>query len=439
MKGVSSVSNNFDTKKIHAGYASVDHNYSSSVPIYQNVAFDLDNTDRAAKTAHGELPGAFMYSRVGNPTVDVFEKRINDLNGGVGAVAVASGMAAITYAILNVAEGGGRIIAPLDIYGAALDEFRTLFPKYNIKFDFVDQINNLEKVEELIKPNTKAIYAESVSNPITNVADVTALAKLAHKNKIPLIIDNTFPTPYLFNPIKYGADIVVYSSTKGISGHGNVVSGVVVDGGHFNWTKEKFPQFFENELTLKRPERKNYSFAAVFGKSAFIQRLRTKYLRLMGAVLNPFAAYLVLLGLETLSERVSKEVATALKIAQYLEKNENVEKVFHSGLLNTNQKELVKKYYPKGIGTTFSFKLKGTKENTNKVLNGVKILTYLPNVGDNRSLIVNPSGITHREVPEEEKKKQNISDTLLRLSIGLEDAADLIADLDQAIKKAFEE
>lgn len=433
------LSSNFNTKRIHNGYRPREFNYSATVPIFQNVAFDLKNTNRASQVVHGELPGAFMYSRVANPTVDVFEKRINDLDGGVGAVAVSSGMAAITYAILNVAEGGGHIIAPLDIYGAALDEFRTLFPKFGINFDFVDNINDLEKVKKLIKPDTKAIYAESVSNPITNVADVSALATLAHTNQIPLIIDNTFPTPYLFNPIKFGADIVVYSSTKGISGHGNVVSGLIVDGGNFNWTKEKFPQFFEEEITLKKSGRKEFNFAAVFGKTAFIQRLRTKYLRLMGAVLDPFAAYLDLLGLETISERIDKEVETGLKIADYLGSNQHVKRVFHSGLLNTNQKNLVKKYFPKGIGTIFSFELAGNKKNVEKLLNNVKLFTYLPNVGDNRSLIVNPSEVTHREIPEEERKKQNISDTLIRLSIGLEDVNDLIQDLSQAINKAFEE
>lgn len=433
------MSNEFDTKKIHSGYEPKNFDYSATVPIFQSVAFDLGNTGRADQIVRGELPGAFMYSRVANPTVDIFEKRINALDGGVGAVAVASGMAAITYAILNVAEGGGRIIAPLDIYGASLDEFRTLLPKYNINFDFVENINDFDKIQELIRPDTKAIYVESVSNPITNIADISQLAKLAHKNKIPLIVDNTFPTPYLFNPIKFGADIIVYSSTKGVSGHGNVVSGIIVDGGKFEWTKEKFPQFFEPELTLDKEGREDNSFVGVFGKRAFSAHLRTKYLRLMGAVLNPFAAYLGLLGLETLSERVNKEVLTALKIARYLEKNEHIEKIFHSGLLNTPQRDLVEKYYPNGIGTVFSFKLRGTVENIKKLLNGVKLFTYLPNVGDNRSLIVNPSGTTHREVPEDERKRQNISDNLIRLSIGLEDASDLIRDLEQAIKQAFKE
>ncbi|WP_281165782.1 O-acetylhomoserine aminocarboxypropyltransferase/cysteine synthase family protein [Liquorilactobacillus sicerae] len=421
------MSNKFDTKKIHAGYVPEDHNYSATVPIYQNVAFDLDSTARTKKILAGELPGSYTYSRVANPTVDVFEKRINELDGGVGAVAVGSGMAAITDAVLNTAEGGGRIIAPLDIYGATLDEFRTLFPKFGIYTDFVENINNFDQVEKLIKPDTKAIYAESVSNPITNIADVEGLAKLAHSHNIPLIIDNTFPTPYLFNPIKHGADVVVYSSTKGINGHGNAVSGIVVDGGHFNWGQDKFPQFLEPEITLKQPGRKDTSFAAVCGKAAFIQRLRTKYLRLFGAVLSPFDAYLELLGLETISERISKEVATSLKLAHFLERNTHVEKVYHSGLLNTDQKDLVKKYFPRGIGTIFSFKLKGTQENVNKLLDSVKVFTYLPNVGDNRSLIVNPSDVTHREVPKDELTKENVTFNLLRLSIGLEDADDLVA------------
>ncbi|GAJ27520.1 O-acetylhomoserine sulfhydrylase [Liquorilactobacillus sucicola DSM 21376 = JCM 15457] len=433
------MSNSFDTNKIHSGYQPEKHNYSATVPIYQNVAFDLHDTERADEIARGELADGFIYSRANNPTVDVFEKRIAELDGGVGAVAVSSGMAAITYAILNVAEGGGRIIAPPDIYGATLDEFRTLLPKFGINFDFAEDINDFEAVEKLIQPDTKAIYAESVSNPITNIADVAKLAELAHKHDIPLIIDNTFPTPYLFNPLKYGADIVVYSSTKGISGHGNVVSGLIIDGGNFKWRKDKFPQFYEPEITLNKKGREDTSFAAVFAEKAFIAHLRTKYLRLMGGVLSPFSAYLDLLGLETISERISKEVATSLKIAHFLEENIHVEHVFHSGLLNTPQKDLVKKYYPKGIGTIFSFKLKGDKKNVVRLLNSVQTFTYLPNVGDNRSLIVNPSGITHREVPEDERRKQNISDNLVRLSIGLEDANDLIADLEQAINKAFGE
>ncbi|MFT8459608.1 MAG: aminotransferase class I/II-fold pyridoxal phosphate-dependent enzyme [Liquorilactobacillus ghanensis] len=433
------MSNAFDTKKIHAGYVSEKHNYSATVPIYQNVAFNLHDTARTEKILAGKIPDSYTYSRVANPTVDVFEKRINELDGGVGAVAVASGMAAITAAILNVAEGGGRIIAPLDIYGAALDEFRTLFPKFGIETDFVDNINDFETIEKLIKSDTKAIYAESVSNPITNVADVSGLASLAHSHNIPLVIDNTFPTPYLFNPIKYGADVVVYSSTKGINGHGNAVSGVIVDGGHFNWGQKKFPQFLEKEITLEQPGRKDTSFAGVFGKTAFIQRLRVKYLRLMGAVLSPFSAYLELLGLETISERINKEVNTSLKIAHFLEKNEHVEMVFNSGLLNTSQKELVEKYFPKGIGTIFSFQLKGTSKNVAKLLDNVKVFSYLPNVGDNRSLIVNPSEVTHREVPKDELIKENVTDNLIRLSIGLEDASDLISDLDQAIKIAFKE
>ncbi len=431
-------SNRFDTLRIHGGYDPNKNQYAASVPIYQNAAFALGTARRGEKIAAGTLSEAYSYSRVANPTVDVFEKRINLLSHGVGTVAVSSGMAAISDTIFNVAEGGGRIIVPKDIYGASLDEFDTFFPKFGIKADFVDDINNLAEVESKIKTDTKAIYAESVSNPTTSIADIEGLAKIAHQAEIPLIIDNTFCTPYLLNPFDFGADIVVYSSTKGINGHGNVISGLIVDGGQFDWNTAKFPQFQENEFTLKSEQfSENYSFANVFGKQAFIQRIRLKYLRLLGSVLDPFAAYLELLGLETISERLDKEVSTSLKIAKYLSQNPHVKKVYYSGLPESPQYKLAKKYLPKGIGSVLSFDLDGTFDQVRKLLDSVKVFLYLPNIGDSRSLIVNPLQITHREVPKDQRAANNLTNQLLRLSIGLEDSDDLIADLDQAIKKAF--
>ncbi len=428
----------FDTIRIHGGYDPNEHHRSATVPIYQNVAFTLGTAAEAEEIAQGKVPNAYSYSRVGNPTVQVLEKRIAALDGGIEAVAVGSGMAAITYSVLNVAEGGGRIIAPYDIYGASLDEFESLFPKYGIHFDFVNDINDFEAVKALIKPDTKAIYAESVANPTTAIADVGQLAKIAHENEIPLIIDNTFSTPYLFNPIKFGADIVVYSSTKGINGHGNVVSGLVVDGGHFDWANGRFPQFDENDFILKSddfPEK--YSFNNVYGSHAFIKRLRMKYLRLMGAVLGPFDAYLELVGLETISERLTKEVATTLKIARYLQKNPHVKTVYYSGLEGAPQYELAQRDFPRGIGTVLSFEVNGTVAQTKRILEAVKLFLYLPNVGDSRSLIVNPIEVTHREIPVERRAISHLTEQLLRLSIGLEDADDLIQDLDQAFNQAF--
>ena len=428
----------FDTLRIHGGYNPADHNYAASVPIYQNAAFALGSAERGEAVAAGTLPDSYSYSRVANPTVDVFEKRIAELHDAVGAVAVGSGMAAISYIILNVAENNGRNIAPKNFAGATLDEFQTLFPKFDIECDFVDNINDLDNVKATIKPDTKAIYVESVSNPTTEISDIEGLAKVAHQAGIPLIVDNTFSTPYLFNPIKFGADIVVYSSTKGINGHGNVIAGLVVDGGHFNWANGKFPQLDENEFTIKSKEfPTDYSFNNVFGKKAFIERIRLKYLRLFGAVLSPFDAYLELIGLETISERISKEVATATKIAKFLKKNPHVKRVYYSGLPGDAQEDLAKKYYPKGIGTVVSFDLDGDLANVRKLLNSVKVFLYLPNVGDSRSLIVNPVKVTHREVAPDKRKANHLTNQLIRLSIGLEDSDDLISDLGQAIESAF--
>lgn len=424
----------FDTLRIHAGYEPKDHQYASSVPIYQTAAFGLGNTNTAEKIASGEKKG-FSYSRVGNPTVRVLEERIAALEGGVDAVAVGSGMAAISYAILNVAEGGGRIIAPTNIYGASLDEFRTLMPKFNINFDLYDDVNDFDRIQELIKFDTKAIYVESVANPSTEIADIERLAEVAHSNGIPLIVDNTFPTPYLFRPFEFGADIVVYSSTKGINGHGNVISGMIVDRGQFDWGNGKFPQFTEKEFILGNEGKGiSKSFADKFGSTAFIARARMKYLRLFGSVLGPIDAYLVLNGLEIISERLTKEVASATQIAEYLKTNDHVEKVYYSGIDSNNK--LVGKYFPKGIGAILAFEFDGSEEQVFKLLNAVKVFTYLPNVGDVRSLIVNPGRITHREIPGEIKKKHNLTNQVIRLSIGLEDVDDLIADLDQAIKTA---
>jgi O-acetylhomoserine (thiol)-lyase len=425
----------FDTLRIHAGYEPSNHQYASSVPIYQTAAFGLGNTNTAEKIASGEKKG-FSYSRVGNPTVRVLEERIATLEGGVGAVAVGSGMAAISYAILNVAEGGGRIIAPTNIYGASLDEFRILMPKFNIEFDLYDNVNDLNKINALIQPDTKAIYVESVANPSTEIADIEKLAEIAHSNGIPLIVDNTFPTPYLFRPFEFGADIVVYSSTKGINGHGNVISGMLVDHGQFNWENGNFPQFTEKEFILGNVEQKiTKSFVEKFGNKAFIARTRMKYLRLFGSVLSPFDAYLVLNGLETISERLTKEVSNASQIARYLKTNKCVKQVYYTGIDQNNK--LVKKYFPRGIGAILAFEFAGDEDQVFKLLNAVKVFTYLPNVGDVRSLIVNPGRITHREIPGEIKEKHDLNNQVIRLSIGLEDVADLISDLDQAINIAI--
>ncbi|MGO3548998.1 MAG: aminotransferase class I/II-fold pyridoxal phosphate-dependent enzyme, partial [Paucilactobacillus nenjiangensis] len=309
----------FDTLRVHAGYKPEEHQFASSVPIYQTAAFGLSNTDVANQIVAGKLPDRFDYSRDGNPTVHVLEQRIAALEGGIDAVAVGSGMSAISFTILNVAEGGGRVIAPTNIYGSSLDEFRNFFPKYGINFDLVDDVNDFATIKSLIQEDTKAIYVESVANPSTEISDLEELAKIAHAAKIPLIVDNTFPTPYLLRPFEHGADIDVYSSTKGINGHGNALSGLIVDHGNFDWGNGKFPQFEEDEFILGDEEsgEKN-SYLSKFGNAAFINRIRSKFVRLLGSVLGPTDAYFVLLGLETISERLNKQVASTVAIAKFL-------------------------------------------------------------------------------------------------------------------------
>jgi O-acetylhomoserine (thiol)-lyase len=427
----------FDTLRIHAGYKPEENQFASSVPIYQTAAFGLSNTEVANQIVAGQQPGRFDYSRDGNPTVHVYEQRIAALEGGIDAVAVGSGMSAISFAIFNVAEGGGRIIAPTNIYGSTLDEFRNFFPKYGINFDFVDEVNNFDRIKSLIQDDTKAIYVESVANPSTEIADIETLATIAHEAGIPLIVDNTFPTPYLLRPFEYGADIVVYSSTKGINGHGNTLSGLVVDHGQFDWSSGKFPQFTEEEFNLGDEEQGIHeSFYSKFGAAAFIKRIRMKYVRLLGSVLGPIDAYFVMLGLETISERLTKQVASTTAIAKFLAANEHVERVYYSGIEADNP--LVPKYFPKGVGSVLSFELKGNEKNIAKLIGNVKIFSYIPNIGDAKSLIVNPTRTTHREIPAEIRQKHAMNNQIIRLSIGLEDIDDLIGDLDQALAKAFE-
>ncbi|WP_249778456.1 O-acetylhomoserine aminocarboxypropyltransferase/cysteine synthase family protein [Lentilactobacillus dabitei] len=426
--------NQFDTQRLHAGYDPKEHLNSPLPPIYQTAAFALGDTDEAEQVAEGSKEG-FTYSRVANPTVRAFENRITALDGGIDAVAVGSGMAAVSYALLNVAEGGGRIIAPTNLYGASIDEFRSIFPKFGIHIDFVDDINDFASVKSLIKADTKAIFVESVANPSTDIADIENLSTIAHEAGIPLIVDNTFPTPYLFRPFDFGADIDVYSSTKAINGHGNVVSGIVVDHGQFDWGNGKFPQFTENEFTLETGDGQPVSFNEKFGSAAFISRVRIKYLRLFGSVMSPFDAYLALLGVETITERLDKEVSNATAIAKYLKAEPHVKKLYYAGIDQSNP--LVKKYFPKGIGAILSFEVAGTEKQVDAILNHVKVFTYLPNVGDVRSLIVNPVKITHREIPASLREQHGLNTRVIRLSVGLEDVDDLIGDLKQAIASAF--
>ena len=427
----------FDTARIHGGYDPRRHFDAADVPIYPSTAFDLETSDRAQALTSGALTDGFTYSRVGNPTLAALEARIARLDGGIGAVAFGSGMAAVSNALLNAAEGG-RIIAPDDIYGATYDALATLLPRLGVETDFVPNIADVDALEAAFRPDTKAVFVESVANPSTAVTDVAAVADIAHRHSVPLIVDNTIPTPYLYRPLEHGADIVVYSSTKGIGGHGNAVSGLVVDGGRFDWANGRFPQFTEPEPILGDEEAGiERSYAEAAGQGAFAKRLRLKYLRLLGAALGPFEAYLVLNGITTITERLDKEVASARQVAQALRDNPHVRRVLYTGLEGSGQDSLVARDFPRGVGAVLSFEVDGEEEAVRQIVAGVRVFTYLPNIGDVRSLIVNPARLTHRELPLAARARTGLTPQLIRLSIGLEDPEDLVADLEQAIAGAF--
>lgn len=434
---ITSGTGEFATRAIHAGYDPADYGHAAVPPIYASAAFDLENAQRGDALAGGLIDG-FEYSRVANPTVDVLEKRLAALEGGIGAVAVGSGMAAVSYALMCVGEGGGRIIAPSNLYGASVDALGDFLPQFGIHTDFVKHINDLAEVESKIGPDTRAIFAETVANPSTEILDIEPLSQLAHEHGIALIVDNTVPTPYLLRPIEFGADIVVHSTTKGITGHGNAIGGAVIDGGHLDWANGRFPN-------SPHGSRSSAMIATVNGTvlpkdtatEAFIKRIRIKYLRTFGAVASPFNAYLSLIGLETLPQRVSQQVASAQRIAEHLNHAAHVMKVNYSGLGYTPQYELVGKYFPRGVGQILSFLVDGSADNVRRIIDGATVFSYVPNIGDARSLIVDPARITHREVPLDARIAAGVSDNLIRLSIGLENVDDLIADLDQAIANAY--
>jgi O-acetylhomoserine (thiol)-lyase len=423
----------FDTQRIRAGYEPKDHNYAVSPPIYQTASYEFRDVENAANL-FGLREVGNLYTRIGNPTVAVLEERVKTLDGAKGAIALASGMAAISYTLLNLAEGGGRILVSPYLYGGSADSFKKIYPKLGIHFDIAKNIVEPEKLAEEIQPDTKAIFVESISNPNTVLLDIDAIAKVAHEHGIPLVIDNTVATPYLFNPIAHGADIVVYSSTKGLNGHGNAISGLVLEGGNFDWKSEKFPQFSEKYYTLRDIDGNHRTFTEVFPKVPFVSRIRFNYLNYFGAALGPFDAYLAIIGLETLSERLAKQSRNASILAEYLEAHELVEWVRYPGLKSSPYHELYKRDYPNGAGGILAFGFKGTQEQREKFLNSVKLFHYHVNIGDARSLIVNSPQTTHSELENEEKIIADIPENLIRISAGLEDSVDLIADLEQAFK-----
>lgn len=426
----------FDTRRLRAGYEPKEHNYAVSPPIYQTTAFDFRDVEHAKDVISLREKGN-LYTRIGNPTISILEQRIAALDKAAGAIALASGMAAISYTLLNISEGGGRILASPYLYGGSIDSFKKIYPRFGIHFDYAKNIENPDKLGEEIRPDTKAIFLESISNPSAVLLDIDKIAKVAHDHGIPVIVDNTVATPYLYNPMEHGADIVIYSATKGIAGHGNVIAGLILESGRFNWRPDKFPQFFEKHYTLRDINDNKRSFLEVFRETPFTGRIRYTYLDYFGAALSPFDAYLVLMGIETLSERISKQVQNAKALAEYLSTHEAVEWVRYPTLKDSPYKKLAERDFKKGAGGVLSFGIKGTTAQREAFLDAVKLFNYHVNIGDARSLIVNSPQTTHGMLEPEEKEIAGIPENLIRISAGLEDIADLISDLEQAFKKAF--
>lgn len=418
----------FETIQIHGGHTPDKETNARAVPIYQTTSYTFDDTqDAAEKFALAKVGN--IYTRITNPTTAVLEDRLNELEGGVGAVAVASGTAAVTYAIQNLASSGDHIVSASTLYGGTFNLFAHTLPEFGISTTFVDP-DQLTNFEEAIQENTKAIFIETIGNPSTNVADLEAIAEIAHKHKLPLIVDNTFATAYLNRPFDFGADIVVYSATKFIGGHGVALGGVIIDSGKFNWANGKFPKLVDPD-----PSYHGLSYTKDIGAAAYITRLRVSLLRDTGAAISPFNSFLLILGLETLSLRLDRHVENALAIAEFLAKHPKVEWVNYPGLPNNSYHELTKKYLPKGVGSVFTFGVKGGAEAGKKLINHVQLFSLLANVGDAKSLIIHPASTTHSQLTEEELKASGTSPELIRLSIGIENIDDILTDLEQALNQ----
>lgn len=420
----------FETLQLHVGQEQADPTTDArAVPIYQTSSYVFRNCDHAA-ARFGLSDAGNIYGRLTNPTEDVFEKRIAALEGGVAALAVASGAAAVTYTILNLAQNGDNIVSAKNIYGGSFNLFEHTLPQYGIDTNFVD-IFNEEQVESAINEKTKALYIETLGNPNSDVVDIESVAKIAHKHKIPLVVDNTLATPYLVRPIEYGADIVVHSATKFIGGHGTSIGGVIVDGGNFDW--EASGKF--DSLTKPNPSYHGISFTQACGAAAFVTKVRAILLRDTGATVSPFNAFLFLQGLETLSLRVERHSYNALKVVEYLNNHPQVESVSHPSVsTDPKQQELYKKYFPNGGGSIFTFDIKGDAQKAKDFIDNLELFSLLANVADVKSLVIHPATTTHSQCTEEELLDQGIRPNTIRLSIGCENIDDIIQDLDEAFK-----
>ena len=418
----------FDTILVQGAHKAKNNRHCIPVPIYQTTAFDFDNVQYAADLFDLKTDGD-IYTRISNPTTQVLEERIAMLEGGVGALAVSSGQSASLISVLNIAEAGDEIVASATLYGGTFNLLGSTLKKLGIKTIFVES-ENPEDYQKAITEKTKCIFTETIGNPKLNVSDIEILAKVAHANNIPLIVDNTVPSPYLFRPFEFGADIVVHSTTKYISGHGNAMGGIIVDSGNFDWEKSgKFKGLTEPDESYH-----GTIYTESFGKAAFIVKARAQLLRDLGTCMSPFNAYLTLLGLETLHLRMQRHCDSALKVAKFLETHPAISWVNYPGLESNRYYPLVQKYMPKGASSIVSFGLKGGKESGIKFIEKAKLLIHATNIGDARTIITYPALTTHRQLNAQQLEACGISDNFMRISIGLEDTDDIIEDLNQSLE-----
>ncbi|MET3684400.1 O-acetylhomoserine (thiol)-lyase [Alkalibacillus flavidus] len=416
-----------ETIGIHGGLEADPATGARALPIYQTNSYQFNHTEHAANLFSLQEEG-FIYSRIGNPTVGVFEDRVAQLEGGIGALAFSSGMASISGAIFNLAEAGDEIVAASTLYGGTYNLFSTTLPKHGITTHFVDPTEP-ENFRQAITPNTKAVFAETIGNPGLHVLDIEKVAEIAHEAGVPLIVDNTFPTPYLLRPIDYGADLVVHSATKWLGGNGTTLGGVLVDAGKFDWNSSKFPGFTEPD-----PSYHGIVYAEALPEAAFITKARVQVLRDTGATLSPYNAFQLALGLETLHVRMKEHVANAHRIVEYLDQHPAIDWVLYPEKDDHPSQSLAAKYLPKGAGSIVVFGIKGGKEAGASVIDNAQLWSHLANVGDAKSLIIHPASTTHQQLNEEERKASGVTEDLIRLSVGIEHVDDLIADLEQAIE-----
>jgi O-acetylhomoserine (thiol)-lyase len=421
----------FETKQIHAGQSADTATGARALPIYQTTSYAFRDTDHAAALFGLAEPGN-IYTRIMNPTQDAVEQRIAALEGGVGALLLSSGQAAETIAILNLAEAGDHIVSSESLYGGTYNLFHYTLPKLGIEVSFVDP-DDLDAWRAAVRPNTKAFFGETIANPKTDILDIEAIAGIAHEVGVPLILDNTVATPYLIQPLKHGADIVVHSATKYLGGHGTAVAGVIVDGGTFDWAAnaERFPQFSQPD-----PSYHGLVYTEALGPLAFIIKARIQLLRDLGAAVAPFNAFLIAQGLETLSLRIERHVQNAKAIAEWLEANEQVESVNYSGLPSSPWYERGQKYAPKGAGAVLSFEIAGGLEAGKRFVDALELFSHVANIGDVRSLVIHPASTTHSQLTPDEQAASGVTPGLVRLAVGLEGVPDLIADLEAGFRAA---